>query len=108
VHEEAAMKNKSMKTRSGKTKIMQAVALLIAFVFAAAVATVLNLQGVTSYLTVIFLAYCAIIVVSHLLSALSVLVRAWRDSRRRPKALLLWQSQRDMRSKPKTKRLAGD
>jgi uncharacterized membrane protein YfhO len=77
-----------------KAKLLRSAFLLIAFSLVVAVATVLDLQGIPGYLTVIFLGYCAIIVVSHLVAALSLLWRAGRETRSRPKALLLWQTRR--------------
>jgi hypothetical protein len=77
-----------------KKSLLKTAALLVAFSLVAALAIFLDLQGVTGYLTVIFLGYCAIIVVSHLWKALLLLWQAWREIRSKPKALLLWQTRR--------------
>jgi hypothetical protein len=82
------------RTRVDKGKILQATALLIAFGLLVATVGFLAPQGFGGTLTVIFLGYCAIIVVAHLGSALLLLWRAWRQMRSRPKALLLWQTRR--------------
>jgi hypothetical protein len=89
-----------MKKKEAKVKasLLRAAALLLAFSLVAALATILSPQGITGHLTVIFLGYCAIIVVSHVLAALAMLWRAWRETRSN-KALLLWQSRQESRRK---------
>lgn len=77
-----------------KRRLLTTAAMLLTFSLVAALAIALELQGITGYLTVIFLGYCAIIVVSHLWAALSLLWQAWREMRSKPKELLLWQTRR--------------
>jgi uncharacterized membrane protein len=91
-----------------KARLLKTAALLIAFSLLVAVATFLDLQGITSYLTVIFLGYCAIIVLSHLWAALLLVWQAWRKTRDQPKALLLWQTRRESRGKSQSTHLTGD
>lgn len=80
------------KDSTMQAKLLKTAALLLGFGLLVAMASNQDSSGVTSYLTVIFLGYCAIIVVAHLLQAWSLLWRVWREVRRTPKALLLWQS----------------
>jgi hypothetical protein len=81
------------KSPTLQIRLLKTAALLIACSLVAAMAITLDLQGIPGYLAIIFLGYCAIIVISHLWAALLLLWQTWRD-RRKPKALLLWQTRR--------------
>jgi hypothetical protein len=82
-------KEAAMKSILWKTAI-----LILAFSGATAAILALNLQGFGSYLTLIFLGYCAIIVISHVWAAVWMLRQNWSDIK-------------TIRSKSKTNRLVG-